>query len=66
MRRCLFKIVGNEAHYIKEYEKETLGPGEVIVSFTHNNFRDIVHIDDGDQKCLQILQENNMLPTITR
>lgn len=66
MQKCVFKINGSEAHYIKEYEEEPLEEGEVIVTFTNNNFRDVVHIDDGDWKCLQILQENGMHPVITR
>ena len=66
IRRCIFKIVDNEAHYVKDYEEDTLAPGEVIVSFTHDNFRDHVHIDDGDWKCLKILFENGMRPIITR
>lgn len=66
IRRCIFKIVDNEAYYVKEYEEDTLTSGEVIVSFTHDNFRDHVHIDDGDIKCLQIQKENGMRPVITR
>ena len=31
IRRCIFKIVDNEAHYVKEYEEGTLTSGEVIV-----------------------------------
>lgn len=66
IRRCIFKIAENEAYYVKEYEEDTLASGEVIVSFTHDNFRDHVHIDDGDIKCLQIQKENGMRPVITR
>lgn len=67
MRKCLFRINGSEAHYCSEYDENIpLNPDEVIVSFTHDNFRDVVHIDDGDIKCLQILKENGMHPVITR
>lgn len=67
MKRCVFKLVNSEAYYIKEYDPEIpLEPNEVIVSFTHNNFRDKVHIDDGDLKCIQILHENGMNPVVTR
>jgi len=66
MRKCLFRIEGPNAVYIKEYEEEPLNQEEVIVTFTHNNFADVVHIDDGDWKCMEILRENGMHPTITR
>ena len=67
MKKCVFKIYGSEAHYLKEYEDGMfLEPGEVIVTFTHDNFYDIVHIDDGDIKCMQILHEEEKDPVITR
>lgn len=68
MQKCVFQLMENsEAHYIKEYDSEVpLNPNEVIVSFNHNNFREIIHVDDGDYKCLQILKENGMPPLITR
>ena len=67
MKRCVYKLVNSEAYYIKEYNPEIpLESDEVIVNFIHNNFIEVIHIDDSDVKCLKILKENGMHPIITR
>ena len=67
MRKCLFRINGSEASYYSEYNEDTpLNSNEVIVNFIHDNFLEVIHIDDGDIKCLQIQKENGMHPVITR
>lgn len=67
MRKCLFRINGSEASYYSEYNEDTLlNSNEVIVNFMHDKFLEVIHIDDGDIKCLQIQKENGMRPVITR
>lgn len=67
MRKCLFRINGSEASYYSEYNEDTpLNSNEVIVNFMHDKFVEVIHIDDGDIKCLQIQKENGMRPVITR
>ena len=67
MRKCLFRINGSEASYYSEYNEDTpLNSNEVIVNFMYDKFLEVIHIDDGDIKCLQILKENGMHPIITR
>ena len=67
MRKCLFRINGSEANYYSEYNEDTpLNSNEVIVIFVHDKFLEVIHIDDGDIKCLQIQKENGMRPVITR
>lgn len=67
MRKYLFKINGSEASYYSEYNEDTpLNSNEVIVNFMHDKFLEVIHIDDGDIKCLQIQKENGMRPVITR
>lgn len=67
MRKCLFRINGSEASYYSEYNEDTpLNSNEVIVNFMHDKFLEVIHIDDGDIKCLQIQKENGMQPVITR
>lgn len=67
MRKCLFRINGFEASYYSEYNEDTpLNSNEVIVNFMHDKFLEVIHIDDGDIKCLQIQKENGMRPVITR
>ena len=67
MRKYLFKINGSEARYYSKYDECTpLNSNEVIVNFIHDNFLEVIHIDDSDIKCLQILKENGMRPIITR
>lgn len=67
MRKYLFKINGSEASYYSEYNEDTpLNSNEVIVNFMHDKFLEVIHIDDGDIKCLQIQKENGIRPVITR
>ena len=67
MRKCLFRINGSEASYYSEYNEDTpLNSNEVIVNFMYDKFLEVIHIDDGDIKCLQIQKENGMQPVITR
>ena len=67
MRKCLFRINGSEASYYSEYNENTpLNSNEVIVNFMYDKFLEVIHIDDGDIKCLQIQKENGMRPVITR
>ena len=67
MRKCLFRINGSEANYYSEYNEDTpLNSNEVIVNFMHDKVLEVIHIDDSDIKCLQILKENGMHPIITR
>lgn len=67
MRKCLFRINGSEASYYSEYNEDTpLNSNEVIVNFMHDKFLEVIHIDDGDIKCLQIQKENGMRQVITR
>ena len=67
MRKCLFRINGSEASYYSEYNEDTpLNSNEVIVNFMHDKFLEVIHIDDGDIKCLQIQKENGMRPVTTR
>ena len=67
MKKCLFRINGSEENYYSEYDEDTpLNLDEVIVNFIHDNFLEVIHIDDGDIKCLQIQKENGMRPVITR
>lgn len=67
MRKCLFRINGSEASYYSEYNEDTpLNSNEVIVNFMHDKFLEVIHIDDGDIKCLQIQKENGIRPVITR
>lgn len=67
MRKCLFRINGSEASYYSEYNEDTpLNSNEVIVNFMYDKFLEVIHIDDGDIKCLQIQKENGMRPVITR
>ena len=67
MRKCLFRINGSGASYYSEYNEDTpLNSNEVIVNFMHDKFLEVIHIDDGDIKCLQIQKENGMRPVITR
>ena len=67
MRKCLFRINGSEASYYSEYNEDTpLNSNEVIVNFMLDKFLEVIHIDDGDIKCLQIQKENGMRPVITR
>ena len=67
MRKCLFRINGSEASYYSEYNEDTpLNSNEVIVNFMYDKFLEVIHIDDGDMKCLQIQKENGMRPVITR
>ena len=67
MRKCLFRINSSEANYYSEYDEDTpLNSDEVIVNFIHNNFIEVIHIDDSDVKCLKILKENGMHPIIIR
>ena len=67
MRKCLFRINGSEASYYSEYNEDTpLNSNEVIVNFMYDKFLEVIHIDDGDIKCLQIQKEKGMRPVITR
>ena len=67
MKKCLFRINGSEASYYSEYNEDTpLNSNEVIVNFMHDKFLEVIHIDDGDIKCLQIQKENGTRPVITR
>lgn len=67
MRKCLFRINGSEASYYSEYNEDTpLNSNEVIVNFMYDKFLEVIHIDDGDIKCLQIQKENGIRPVITR
>ena len=67
MKKCLFRINGSEASYYSEYNEDTpLNSNEVIVNFMHDKFLEVIHIDDGDIKCLQIQKENGIRPVITR
>lgn len=67
MKKCVFKLVNSEAYYIKEYNPDIpLESNEVIVNFMYDKFLEVIHIDDGDIKCLQIQKENGMRPVITR
>ena len=67
MKKCLFRINGSEANYYSEYDEDTpLKSDEVIVNFMYDKFLEVIHIDDGDWKCLQIQKENGMRPVITR
>jgi hypothetical protein len=50
--------------HLQEYQ---LSAGEIIVSFTNTDtFKEVIHLDDGDIKCLQILAEENKPPVVTR
>ena len=67
MRKCLFRINGSEASHYSEYNEDTpLNSNEVLVNFMYDKFLEVIHIDDGDIKCLQIQKENGMRPVITR
>ena len=67
MKKCLFRINGSEASYYSEYNEDTpLNSNEVIVNFMYDKFLEVIHIDDGDIKCLQIQKANGIHPVITR
>jgi len=69
MKRCIFESINlNEAQYISDYTDNTELSGEqfIVIFEDENNFKDIIHIDDGDMRCMITQVERKIKPTIKR
>lgn len=69
MRKCVFRKRGLEADYVSEYDPEQFVEDDnlVIVIFNDNdNFKELIHIDDGDMVCMMLQKRNDIPQTITR